>query len=134
MILYTMIPLLYVLCLSGLLICALYLFNQLAELQKKVRSEVSAEYRLRLKCVHPEQQLFDWGMTRLRRPFYGVGNPFAGDSDDQIRKKRDAEVRGDACLISVFLASPLQCLCSLHLTFRFPQLKFNSHLMCSCAY
>ncbi|XP_057538661.1 probable ATP-dependent DNA helicase CHR12 [Amaranthus tricolor] len=72
--------------------CMLELYGlKLAELQKKVRSEVSAEYWLRLKCVHPEQQLFDWGMTRLRRPFYGVGNPFAGDSDDQIRKKRDAE-------------------------------------------
>jgi len=31
-------------------------------------------------------------MARLRRPFYGVGDPFAADADDQLRKKRDAEV------------------------------------------
>lgn len=72
--------------------CLLELYGlKLAELQKKVRSEVSSEYWLRLKCVHPEQQLFDWGMTRLRRPFYGVGCPFAREGDDQLRKKRDAE-------------------------------------------
>ncbi|KNA18096.1 hypothetical protein SOVF_073890 isoform B [Spinacia oleracea] len=72
--------------------CLLELYGlKLAELQMKVRSEVSSEYWLRLKCVHPEQQLFDWGMTRLRRPFYGVGHPFARDADDQLRKKRDAE-------------------------------------------
>ncbi|KAL2922518.1 putative ATP-dependent DNA helicase CHR12 [Bienertia sinuspersici] len=72
--------------------CLLELYGlKLADLQKKVRSEVSSEYWLRLKCVHPEQQLFDWGMTRLRRPFYGVGHPFAREADDQLRKKRDAE-------------------------------------------
>ena len=31
-------------------------------------------------------------MMRLRRPMYGVGDPFAMDADDQLRKKRDAEV------------------------------------------
>lgn len=31
-------------------------------------------------------------MMRLRRPLYGVGDPFSMDADDQIRKKRDAEV------------------------------------------
>ncbi|XP_027362887.1 probable ATP-dependent DNA helicase CHR12 isoform X3 [Abrus precatorius] len=30
-------------------------------------------------------------MMRLRRPLYGVGDPFVMDADDQIRKKRDAE-------------------------------------------
>ncbi|XP_058769636.1 probable ATP-dependent DNA helicase CHR12 isoform X2 [Vicia villosa] len=30
-------------------------------------------------------------MMRLRRPFYGVGDPFAMDADDQLRKKRDSE-------------------------------------------
>lgn len=31
-------------------------------------------------------------MMRLPRPFYGVGDPFAMEADDQFRKKRDAEV------------------------------------------
>lgn len=65
---------------------------QLAELQRKVRSDVSSEYRLIVKCAYPDRQLFDWGMMRLRRPMYGVGDPFAMDADDQLRKKRDAEV------------------------------------------
>lgn len=30
-------------------------------------------------------------MMRLRRPLYGVGDPFAVEADDQLRKKRDAE-------------------------------------------
>lgn len=72
--------------------CLLELYGlKLAELQKKVRSDVSSEYWLRLSCAHPEQKLFDWGMARLRRPFYGVGDPFAAEADDQLRKKRDAE-------------------------------------------
>ncbi|KAK9672015.1 hypothetical protein RND81_12G070200 [Saponaria officinalis] len=72
--------------------CLLELYGlKLTELQKKVRSDVSSEFWLRLKCVYPEQQLFDWGMTRLRSPFYGLGDPFATESDDQLRKKRDAE-------------------------------------------
>lgn len=70
-----------------------YLFpRQLAELQRKVRSEVSSEYWLRVNCAEPDKQLFDWGMMRLRRPLYGVGDAFAMDADDQFRKKRDAEV------------------------------------------
>lgn len=72
--------------------CLLELYGlKLAELQKKVRSDVCSEYWLRVNCGLPEQKLFDWGMARLRRPFYGVGDPFAADADDQLRKKRDAE-------------------------------------------
>lgn len=66
--------------------------EQLAELQRKVRSNVSSEYWLRVKCAEPDKQLFDWGMMRLQRPLYGVGDAFAMDADDQFRKKRDAEV------------------------------------------
>jgi SWI/SNF-related matrix-associated actin-dependent regulator of chromatin subfamily A protein 2/4 len=54
--------------------------------------EVNSEYMLNVKCAYPDKQLFDWGMMRLRRPPYGVGDPFAMDADDKIRKKRDAEV------------------------------------------
>ncbi|KAF7837257.1 putative ATP-dependent DNA helicase CHR12 isoform X1 [Senna tora] len=64
---------------------------KLAELQRKVRSDVSSEYWLNVKCAYPDRQLFDWGMMRLRRPMYGVGDPFSMDTDDQLRKKRDAE-------------------------------------------
>ncbi|XP_020534146.1 probable ATP-dependent DNA helicase CHR12 isoform X2 [Jatropha curcas] len=72
--------------------CLLELYGlKLAELQKKVRSEVSSEYWLRLNCTSPDKQLFDWGMMRLRRPLYGVGDAFATEADDQFRKKRDAE-------------------------------------------
>lgn len=53
---------------------------------------MSAEYWLNVKCAYPDRQLFDWGMMRLRRPMYGVGDPFAMDTDDHLRKKRDAEV------------------------------------------
>jgi hypothetical protein len=53
---------------------------------------VSTEYWLRVNCAEPDKQLFDWGMMRLRRPLYGVGDAFAMDADDQFRKKRDAEV------------------------------------------
>lgn len=67
-------------------------FWQLAQLQRKVRSDVSSEYWLNVICAYPDRQLFDWGMMRLRRPMYGVGDPFAMDADDQLRKKRDAEV------------------------------------------
>jgi hypothetical protein len=68
------------------------LFWQLAELQSKVRSDVSSEYWLNVECAYPDRKLFDWGMMRLRRPSYGVGDPFAMDADDRLRKKRDSEV------------------------------------------
>ncbi|KAJ0093614.1 hypothetical protein Patl1_25418 [Pistacia atlantica] len=72
--------------------CLLELYGlKLAGLQNKVRSDVSSEYWLRLNCAFPEKQLFDWGMMRLRRPLYGVGDAFAMEADDQFRKKRDAE-------------------------------------------
>ncbi|KAG5236528.1 ATP binding protein [Salix suchowensis] len=63
----------------------------LAELQNKVRSEVSSEYWLRFNCMFPDKQLFDWGMMRLPRPLYGIGDAFSMEADDQFRKKRDAE-------------------------------------------
>ncbi|GAB4843430.1 Probable ATP-dependent DNA helicase chr12 [Ancistrocladus abbreviatus] len=72
--------------------CLLELYGlKLSDLQRKVRSDVSSEYWLRTICAYPDQQLFDWGMMRLRRPLYGVGDPFAVEADDQLRKKRDAE-------------------------------------------
>lgn len=72
--------------------CLLELYElKLADLQHKVRSEVSSEYWLRLHCANPDKQLFDWGMTRLRRPLYGIGDAFAVESDDPFRKKRDAQ-------------------------------------------
>ncbi|KAJ6890706.1 ATP-dependent DNA helicase CHR12 isoform X1 [Populus alba x Populus x berolinensis] len=64
---------------------------KLAGLQSKVQSEVSSEYWLRLNCMFPDKQLFDWGMMRLPRPLYGIGDAFAMEADDQFRKKRDAE-------------------------------------------
>lgn len=54
---------------------------------------MSAEYWLRLHCSSPENQLFDWGMMRLRRPLYGIGDAFAVDAEDPLKKKRDAEVQ-----------------------------------------
>ncbi|GER44714.1 chromatin remodeling complex subunit [Striga asiatica] len=72
--------------------CLLELYGlKLADLQSKVRSEVSSEYWLRLYCSNPDKQLFDWGMMRLRRPFYGIGDAFAMETDDPLKKKRDAE-------------------------------------------
>lgn len=72
--------------------CLLELYGlKLVELQNKVRSEVSAEYWLRVHCTSPENQLFDWGMMRLRRPVYGIGDAFAVDTDDPLKKKRDVE-------------------------------------------
>ncbi|KAJ4722407.1 Chromatin structure-remodeling complex protein SYD [Melia azedarach] len=72
--------------------CLLELYGlKLAELQSKVRSDVSSEYWLRMSCAFPEKKLFDWGMMRLRRPLYGVGDAFAMEADDHFRKKRDAE-------------------------------------------
>ena len=66
---------------------------QLAELQSKVRSEVNSEYWLRLHCANPDKQLFDWGMMRLRRPQFGLGDAFSMATDDPLKKKREAEVR-----------------------------------------
>ncbi|XP_024960128.1 probable ATP-dependent DNA helicase CHR12 isoform X1 [Cynara cardunculus var. scolymus] len=72
--------------------CLLELYGlKLAELQRKVRSNVSSEYMLCLNCVYPEKKLFDWGMMRLSRSSYGVGDAFAVDSDNHMKKKRDAE-------------------------------------------
>ncbi|XP_031121330.1 probable ATP-dependent DNA helicase CHR12 [Ipomoea triloba] len=72
--------------------CLLELYGlKLLELQRKVRSEVSSEYWLRAHCINPDKQLFDWGMMRLRRPVYGIGDAFAVESDDPLKKKRDAE-------------------------------------------
>ncbi|KAM3358093.1 putative ATP-dependent DNA helicase CHR12 [Capsicum galapagoense] len=72
--------------------CLLELYElKLADLQHKVRSEVSSEYWLRLHCANPDKHLFDWGMTRLRHPLYGIGDAFAVESDDPLRKKRDAQ-------------------------------------------
>lgn len=73
--------------------CLLELYGlKLAELQSKVRSDVSSEYWLNVECAYPDRRLFDWGMMRLRRPLYGVGDPFAMDADNQLRKRRDSEV------------------------------------------
>ncbi|KAF8392449.1 hypothetical protein HHK36_022791 [Tetracentron sinense] len=72
--------------------CLLELYGlKLVDLQSKVRSDVSSEYWLREKCAYPDKQLFDWGMMRLRRPLYGVGDAFAMEADDRLRKKRDTE-------------------------------------------
>ncbi|KZV33593.1 hypothetical protein F511_34361 [Dorcoceras hygrometricum] len=72
--------------------CLLELYGlKLAELQNKIRSEVISEYWLRLHCANPDKQLFDWGMMRLRRPLYGIGDAFAVETDDPLKKKRDAE-------------------------------------------
>ncbi|KAF6988136.1 hypothetical protein CFC21_005713 [Triticum aestivum] len=67
--------------------------GMLLDLQKKVRSDVNAEYWLHKKCAHPERQLFDWGMMRIRYPFtmYGIGDGFSMDTDDIHRKKRFTE-------------------------------------------
>ncbi|KAK9139734.1 hypothetical protein Scep_009415 [Stephania cephalantha] len=74
--------------------CLLELYGlKLMDLQSKVRTEVSLEYRLREKCAYPDRILFDWGLSRLRRPsvLYGIGDAFAVEADERQRKKRDAE-------------------------------------------
>ncbi|XP_042037771.1 probable ATP-dependent DNA helicase CHR12 [Salvia splendens] len=72
--------------------CLLELYGlKLAELQSKVRSEVSSEYWLRLHCANPDKQLFDSGMMRLRRPLFGIGDAFSMETDDPLKKKREAE-------------------------------------------
>ena len=40
-------------------------------------------------------------MMRLRRPLYGIGDAFAVDTEDPLKKKRDAEVQ--FCLQSAFV-------------------------------
>uniref|UniRef100_A0A0D9WCP5 DNA helicase n=1 Tax=Leersia perrieri TaxID=77586 RepID=A0A0D9WCP5_9ORYZ len=74
--------------------CLLELYGlKLLDLQKKVRSDISSEYWLQKKCAHPDRQLFDWGMMRIRYPFtmYGIGDSFTMDADDIHRKKRFIE-------------------------------------------
>uniref|UniRef100_A0A0E0DLV5 ATP-dependent DNA helicase CHR12 n=1 Tax=Oryza meridionalis TaxID=40149 RepID=A0A0E0DLV5_9ORYZ len=74
--------------------CLLELYGlKLLDLQKKVRTDISAEYWLHKKCAHPDRQLFDWGMMRIRYPFtmYGIGDSFSMDADDIHRKKRFSE-------------------------------------------
>ncbi|KAK9161195.1 hypothetical protein Syun_007536 [Stephania yunnanensis] len=74
--------------------CLLELYGlKLMDLQSKVRTEVSSEYRLREKCAYPDRILFNWGLSRLRRPsvLYGIGDAFAVEADERQRKKRDAE-------------------------------------------
>ncbi|KAL5201942.1 hypothetical protein ABZP36_012894 [Zizania latifolia] len=74
--------------------CLLELYGlKLLDLQKKVRSDISAEYWLHKKCAYPDRQLFDWGMMRVRYPFtmYGIGDSFSMDADDIHRKKRFTE-------------------------------------------
>eukprot|EP00252_Welwitschia_mirabilis_P025329 TRINITY_DN7867_c0_g1_i1.p1 TRINITY_DN7867_c0_g1~~TRINITY_DN7867_c0_g1_i1.p1 ORF type:complete len:1150 (+),score=277.75 TRINITY_DN7867_c0_g1_i1:156-3605(+) len=66
---------------------------KLIDLQRKVRSRVSAEYRLREECSSPDKHLFDWGLMRLQRPLplSGVGDAVAAEADERQRKRRDAE-------------------------------------------
>ncbi|XVE81561.1 hypothetical protein DITRI_Ditri15bG0074700 [Diplodiscus trichospermus] len=72
--------------------CLLELYGlKLAELQSKIRSHLSSEYWLHVNCASSEKQLFDWGMTRLPFPSYGIFVPFTSEADDQARKKRDYE-------------------------------------------
>ncbi|KAL6970393.1 hypothetical protein U1Q18_030093 [Sarracenia purpurea var. burkii] len=72
--------------------CLLELYGlKLAELQHKVRSDVSSEYWLRVHCAYPSNQLFDWGMMRFLRPLNGVGDAFDVEADDNLKQKRDAE-------------------------------------------
>ncbi|GLJ26578.1 hypothetical protein SUGI_0515320 [Cryptomeria japonica] len=74
--------------------CLLELYGiKLADLQKRVRSDVSAEYHLREECANPEKQLFDWGHMRLRRtlPLFGMGDAPTTEADERLRRRRDAE-------------------------------------------
>ncbi|OMO61227.1 SNF2-related protein [Corchorus capsularis] len=72
--------------------CLLELYGiKLAELQSKIRSQVSSEYWLQLNCAYPDKQLFDWGMARLPFTSYGIFVPYTTEADDQARKKRDYE-------------------------------------------
>ncbi|AQK42080.1 chromatin complex subunit A [Zea mays] len=74
--------------------CLLEMYGlKLLDLQKKVRSDISAEYWLQKKCAYPERQLFDWGLMRIRYPLsmYGIGDILSMDADDVHRKKRFTE-------------------------------------------
>ncbi|KAG6432231.1 hypothetical protein SASPL_103805 [Salvia splendens] len=95
--------------------CLLELYGlKLAELQSKVRSEVSSEYWLRLHCANPDKQLFDSGMMRLRRPLFGIGDAFSMETDDPLKKKREAELiyieyrKGIRMDYAILLVVPLQ--------------------------
>ncbi|KAI4369630.1 hypothetical protein MLD38_018052 [Melastoma candidum] len=106
--------------------CLLELYGlKLAELQKKVRSQVSAEYWLRMNCAYPDKKLFDWGMMRLHRNQYGVGDAFSVGADDDFRKKRDVErlsrmEEGEKNLVETrkrkFFAEVLNAVREFHLT------------------
>ncbi|RZC92224.1 hypothetical protein C5167_026857 [Papaver somniferum] len=74
--------------------CLIELYGlKLADLQSKVRCNVSDEYWLSEKCAYADKQLFDWGFMRLPGPrMYGIADAFATERDDRQRsKKRDAE-------------------------------------------
>jgi len=74
--------------------CLLELYGlKLLDLQKKVRSDISAEYWLHKKCAYPERQLFDWGLMRIQYPLsmYGIGDILSMDADEVHRKKRFTE-------------------------------------------
>ncbi|KAJ9538433.1 hypothetical protein OSB04_031166 [Centaurea solstitialis] len=72
--------------------CLLELYGlKLSELQRRVRSDVCSEYLLCVTSMHPDKQLFDWDMMKLHRPPYGVGDAFAVDFDDHLKKKRNTE-------------------------------------------
>ncbi|KAJ3708494.1 hypothetical protein LUZ61_012199 [Rhynchospora tenuis] len=71
--------------------CLLELYGlKLLELQKKIRSELSTDYWLTEKCMHPERQLYDWGMMRLPFPptIFGIGDPTFVNEDDRQRRRR----------------------------------------------
>ncbi|KAI3857573.1 hypothetical protein MKW98_028837 [Papaver atlanticum] len=74
--------------------CLIELYGlKLADLQSKVRCNVSDEYWLSEKCAYADRQLFDWGLMRLPGPrMYGIADAFATERDDRQRsKKRYAE-------------------------------------------
>jgi hypothetical protein len=77
---------------------------QLLDLQKKVRSDISAEYWLHKECAYREMQLFDWGLMWIRHPLsmYGIGYILSMDAYDVHRKKRFTEVC--AIYLCIFLA------------------------------
>ena len=82
---------------------------------------MTSEYMLCLNCVYPEKKLFDWGMMRLSRPSYGVGDAFAVDSDNHLKKKRDAEVIF-YFVLCFFPSSVVLKISIIHLCFPFDML------------